>query len=457
MTSYFKNFFQDPKNESLVLFEDHHARYNLRSLKQEIIKIAQYISESDPQSVRWAICTENHYQFTACFFALIFLGKTPVILGHTQEKRAFEQQCDFDAIISDVDMPLLKEILIRYPQKDTITNEENAVSFFNREITNAPIIFFTSGSSGTPQKIQKDFRILEKESDILSQAFYKKLVNSHFITTVSPLHQYGFTFNILLPLRVKASNHISAISYQEELLNIPQSKLVTFITTPAFLKRLDLSLLPKCTFTNIFSAGGPLTEQDITETLQTFNCCLTEIYGSSESCVVAFRDFTPLKNKTLNTHLLFKPFPEITVTKTEDHLIKINSPLILSDYLILNDKIKLTNDGFMLLGRSDKIIKIEEERISLTEIERRIEELLPKSQAVIIPLTQGKRIILGAVIAIDKYDNLSSIELSNTISTALRQIISPIAIPRKWRFVQNIPTNSQGKITHELLKGLFND
>lgn len=481
MTCYFQDLFKTSIHDTLTLYKDNHEAYTLLHLKNAIGAIANTIEKKQAKQVsadRWLIATDNHFWFTASLFALLYLGKTPVILGHKQPIRINEQQAEFDAILGtnelklDAKLDLKDKGFITLPlYASNIDNQNNliideSINFFetlsNRPFNHIPIHFFTSGSSGAPQKIRKTFSILAKESTLIFESFQSSIKNSHFVTTVSPLHQYGITFAILLPLRMKRSSNLLAITYQEEL-NRGDEKSICFITSPAFLKRLDLTLTPNCKVSAIFSAGGPLSSSDIYNTYQIFLTTPIEIYGSSETCVIAYQKFNPqyFQKTTYSTnktpfHAIFQPFPGITINKTNDGLINIKSPLISEESMTLQDKIELHEKGFSIIGRSDKIIKIEEKRISLNEIAQRIERIIPESQVFITPLIQGKRVILGAIIVTQNYQEMSKTG-PKIIRNALKEQVESVAIPRKWHFISHIPMNQQGKITQQSLKALFDE
>lgn len=496
MTQYFQDLFTKNEQDSRIIYKSNHQQYTLIELKTAINILAHSIKTQETSGnsgQRWLIATENHFWFTASLFALLYLAKTPVILGHHQASRIIEQAPEFDGVIGEsalqkkIAYHLPEQLFIALPtQKEMINDNKTHTSkrgFLSREscqqftidetlliqsIENINIHIFTSGSSGAPQKICKPFSILATESALLYETFYAEIQNSHFISTVSPLHQYGISFAILLPLRAGVSSNIHAISYQEELATYQDELQITLITSPAFLKRLDLSLQYKSNINTIFSAGGPLSYKDIEDTFSAFNTMPIEIYGSSETCVVAYQNYRKdyfnhlsSNNISCSSHPLFKgfkPFKKVLISENDDNTISVNSPLILEGTISLSDKIRIENNTFFLLGRNDKIIKIEEKRVSITDIEQRIENIIANSKVFIVPLTQGNRIILGAVIITTNTPPHHSLPtFSRKIAQKLREHIEPVAIPRKWRFIDHYPMNTQGKVTQQSLEVLFNE
>lgn len=452
MSAYFFQFLKNKKLEAQPLFYDDKKTYTGLDLKNAISYIATQLVDVEAQRI--AICIEHRFWFTATLFALLYQEKVPIILGHMQIDRLCENHLFFDSIISLKTFKTDPLSSIKIDPEIPLQESKNSNShqIFDIPLHNQMLYFYTSGSSGEPHKIIKNFEVLEKESALLIASLSNLAGASHCLATVSPLHQYGLTFNILLPLRLGIKNYCTTISYQEELNKHHHDNHALFITSPAFLKRLDLSLKKENAFQIIFSAGGPLSHKEAIDSYTTFNTYPTEIYGSSETGIIAFR-----QHNTDEHDDYFHSFAGITIQQQEDNLIHISSPLILEKTITLNDKIKISPQGFKILGRSDKIIKIEEKRISLTEIETRIKKHLPHAEVFIIPLSVGNRIILGAVIAGENIPIHSQPILVKDITRKLKPFVDTIAIPKRWRFIAEAPSNSQGKTTHYSLKDLFNE
>ncbi len=57
----------------------------------------------------------------------------------------------------------------------------------------------------------------------------------------------------------------------------------------------------------------------------------------------------------------------------------------------------VSDNQFILKGRTDRVIKIEEKRVSLVEVEKRLEQLPWISECVVIPFEEPERLILASV------------------------------------------------------------
>ncbi|MCV5990444.1 AMP-binding protein, partial [Escherichia coli] len=57
--------------------------------------------------------------------------------------------------------------------------------------------------------------------------------------------------------------------------------------------------------------------------------------------------------------------------------------------------------SFELRGRTDRIVKVEEKRISLVEVEKRIEQLPWVQESVVIPMEESGRLTLVSIIVLN--------------------------------------------------------
>lgn len=322
----------------------------------------------------------------------------------------------------------------------------------------AHLVLFTSGSTGKPQAIIKPIALLEAEAELLAGQWQQQLTGSVVVATVSHQHLYGLTFRILLPLLMGLPFHAEMVEYHEQL-QLFASKSMTLIASPAYLKRLDISLSSlQCR--KIFSAGGPLSFDDAQKTMSCLGVLPQEIYDTSETGVVATRSQSRLNQPWLT-------FNGISLSLDVDGSIQIQSPLFYGSGVgLLNDSIRMVEEaeedkqGFYLLGRKDRVVKIEEKRISLTEVEQRLIALDEIEDAAVIALESSNRIILGAVIVVSTDGKKRIAETSKAlffqeIRQALREWLEPVALPKRWRIVAQIAQNSQSKRSYVELQELF--
>jgi acyl-coenzyme A synthetase/AMP-(fatty) acid ligase len=154
--------------------------------------------------------------------------------------------------------------------------------------------------------------------------------------------------------------------------------------------------------------------------------------------------------------------PEVRVRQDEEGFLEVSSPFMgLSNWHRMGDKVRLeTNRSFELLGRGDHIVKIEEKRVSLAEIEQRAVELPSIVDAAAAALEDGARQFVGLVVQLSEsglaeLNEQGNKQVNATIRQSLRSKLDPVAVPKKFRFVDAIPVNAQGKRQPETLRDLF--
>ena len=119
------------------------------------------------------------------------------------------------------------------------------------------------------------------------------------------------------------------------------------------MKRLDTQLSPPPVQV-LLSAGGELPWQDVQYTASWLRVWPDEIYGSTETGVIARRYREQEQRRWL-------PFPGVQF-RAEGEAFRLFSPLIAEDNgLLLDDLLQFSRDGqFHLMGRRGRIVKIEE-------------------------------------------------------------------------------------------------
>ncbi|SFD32317.1 AMP-binding protein [Pragia fontium] len=423
-------------------------RLTLSKFRFRVKKLIRQLQSCPEQ--QWAICFNDSYLFSAALLALIYCGKTPVIPGHLRQAQLKEQyqQGAFDALLSD--LPLQIGCPTIWSSATPHDREELAIELPEWP-ENAELILFTSGSTGQPKAVHKLIRLLEAESELLANNWRSLVPGTRIAATVSHQHLYGLTFRILLPLVLGLPFNAQLTEYHEQLQPLATTPLA-LIASPAYLKRLDSSLrVLNCAM--VVSAGGPLNLDEARRVKQCLTVLPLEIYGTSETGVIAHRRQEHLQQP-------WQPFNGIQITRQPDGEINVVSPLFNNDAgSTIGDLISLEPDGFHLLGRKDKIIKIEEKRISLADVEQRLISLDEISDAAVIPITQNGRTLLAAAIVLTNIGQQRHQQgdhpLTQHLRQQLREWLEPVALPKRWRIVSAIPLNTQGKRAYSELQELF--
>lgn len=314
---------------------------------------------------------------------------------------------------------------------------------------------FTSGSTGKPEAYTKTFAQLDAEVNALEAAFGARLGDSAVLATVSHQHIYGLAFKVLWPLCAGRELLTQTLFYPEEIVaaarRFPSCALVS---SPAHLKRLPDTLdwaAVKGQWTAVFSSGGMLDWPAAQLCLQLLGQAPLEVYGSSETGGVAWRERRSESEPWI-------PFSDtqVAIDPASEGLQVQGPKLAAPGWYATADRARLKPDGsFELLGRQDRILKIEEKRISLTTLEAALLGSGLLAEAKVLPLT-GPRESLAAVLVPNAAGAaLEPRELHARLRAEAAKTVEAVGVPKRWRSVAALPVNAQGKTTLADLQALF--
>jgi len=423
--------------------------WTLAHLRQDVALLMGQLQHQDGE--RWALCFENSYLFLVALLATLSAGKTPVIPGHCRLSLLEEQRALFHGVLSDK-APGWQGIHIVV---DSANSAEPLASPLPAIAATSAIELFTSGSTGRPKQVTKSIAVLEKEAELLAIRFADRLAGCRVVASIVPLHLYGLTFRIILPMALGLPLHAAMLSYPEQLAALGHEHRYLFVSSPAFLKRLDPNLTAP-PVSMVLCAGGLLRWEEATGAQRWFGLSPDEIYGSTETGVLAWRyrerDETP-----------WLAFPGVRIT-ADKGAFHVHSPLIADPRgLPLDDLLQFDEDGrFQLNGRQDRVVKIEDKRISLSEIEQRLMAQDGILDACALALTRAGRQCIGVLVVLDKthdrtWQDGNRKALERAWRRALMSWLEPVAIPRYWRALNAIPVNSMNKRVSAQLQELFNE
>jgi acyl-coenzyme A synthetase/AMP-(fatty) acid ligase/3-hydroxymyristoyl/3-hydroxydecanoyl-(acyl carrier protein) dehydratase len=127
----------------------------------------------------------------------------------------------------------------------------------------------------------------------------------------------------------------------------------------------------------------------------------------------------------------------------------------------MGDCARMTEDGgFELLGRSDRVVKVGEKRLSLPDMERHLLSHPAVAEASVLPFERAGATRLRAVVATTDEGRTSLADegrraLAKHLGDHLAPYFDRVLLPRAWRFVDTLPRDAQGKPALALLAALF--
>ena len=326
----------------------------------------------------------------------------------------------------------------------------------------AALVVHTSGSTGQAQAIAKNMSQLNSEVASLEQVFSQRFADAEIIATVSHQHIYGLLFKILWPLAAGRIIHAHSLNFPEQLLAVLSRHNAVLIASPAHLKRLPEHLdwsACKQQVRAVFSSGGPLAAETAFAIGSMLGQVPIEVYGSSETGGIAWRQRQPASTE------VWQALPAVNMRiAAQDGVLEVQSPhLPDSQWLRLADRAQMTENGkLLLLGRSDRIVKIEEKRISLDAIEQCLlaSGLVSEVRVIVDEEILGQRQRLSAFVVVNEQgraclESEGKRALNQRLREHLSAVIEALAIPRRWRYLEQMPVNAQGKTTHAQLLALL--
>jgi acyl-coenzyme A synthetase/AMP-(fatty) acid ligase len=307
---------------------------------------------------------------------------------------------------------------------------------------------FTSGSTGEHRACAKTGAQLFGEVATLLAAF-PQTAGARVLSVVPAHHIYGLLFGILLPTCGGGAFHRDGPRDVDGLAEALRAGVDVLVSVPAHLRSLrfvEADVLPK--IARVFSSGAPLPADTATDLDQRAGWTVTEVLGSTETGGIAWRDRSRAPASP------WRPFPGVTVSAGDGELMLLESPLLAKDVpqpFIGGDRVRPLEGGlFEHLGRADGVLKIGSTRVSVAELAARLAEIDGVNDAAVLPVEVGgaRGVETWAAVVAPGLD-------AKTLRTALRKWLAPVVIPRRFRFVDALPRQDNGKLRREDLLALF--
>ena len=321
------------------------------------------------------------------------------------------------------------------------------------------VTFHTSGSTATPKTIVKTFASLAKEVAFhrarLADVLARKPV---FLSTVESHHMYGILWRVLLPKAAGCTVDPEVILTPESLLEkMRAAEHVFLVTTPSFLAHFveyaDQYDVPQ-NVVELTTSGALLTADVAAAARRVFGRAPLEIFGSTETGGVADR-----RQETGNE--LWRVFDPVKAWADAEGRLVVSSPFSSPRRFTLGDGVLFETDArrFKLLGRMDRMVKIAEQRVSLPEMEATM-CLIPEVAEAALGVVEGPYgPSLGAVVVPRKnwtdLKRLGKHACARALRAKCQQFFPKGAVPRKYRFVRELPRNAQGKVQSSAIQEIL--
>ena len=441
---------------------------------------------------RWALFVEDTFDFATALFGAWHAGKTVVVPGDMQDDTVARLRGVADGFLGDLPGALAR------PAPAPAFAREAAFAPLDREATQ--LVVYTSGTNGEPLAISKRLAQLDAEVHALEARFGalcdtglapvnlapETVAAGEGITgfddagpvdepplvwaTVTHQHIYGLLFRVLWPLASGRPFAAERLVFNEEIaLRIAGPAVL--VASPAHLRRLPETLdwsAARAGLRGVFSSGGPLPPEAAESAMALLGVAPVEVYGSSETGGVAWRQ----RARHGDT---WQALPGIAF-RIDDGELCVRSPhLPDAEWYRTADRATPAGDGmdgFELHGRVDRIVKIEEKRVSLTAMEQCLAASDDVAEARVLMLADEPPVVEvagtpvahavrpAAVVSLTeagraKLAASGKPALVAELRARLLAAVDRVALPRRWRLVDALPVNAQGKSTEALLGALF--
>lgn len=393
---------------------------------------------------RFALFFQDSLHFAAALFGLWQSGKQAWLPGDLTAASRQALAAQVDALATDLPAP---------PGLPCIEPAATAAAAIAPlDPTASQLVVFTSGSTGEPQALPKRLGQLFDEITAQEQAFGATAPGAIVLASVSHQHIYGLLFRVLWPLATARPLQAQSVVVLEDVAELtPPGSRAILIASPAHLSRLPACEAPAVV--QVFSSGAPLPDAALPDCLRAFGHAPIEVYGSSETGGIAWRQ----RQDGAAAH--WQALPGVQ-WRIEDERLWLRSPHLEStDWMPGADRAQAVAGGFELRGRADQIVKIAEKRVSLTAVEAalRASPLLADLRLVLLtePREQLGVVAVPSEAGWQLLDGQGRRALAEALRSRLAELVERVALPRRFRFLPELPVNAQGKSTQARLLAEF--
>jgi len=451
---------------------------------------------------RVGIMLPNTCATTITFFALQAYGKTPAMINFTAggaqmvhaahiaelktilTSKRFVAIAKLDACVADlktagVSIVYLEDIALQVRVPDKLLGllaslaPQWAYRFTNRTTTptSPAVILYTSGSEGSPKGVVLSHRnILSNCNQVASRIDFGP--QDRVLNVLPMFHSFGLTGGTLLPILsgIKTFYYPSPLHYRivPELIYDTDSTIM--FGTDTFLSAYARCANPydMHSIRYIFAGAEKLRDETRRTYADKYGVRVFEGYGATEmSPVISIN--TPMQNQPGTVGRLLPgirhkltPVPGID----DGGLLWTKGPNVMMGYLKADlpgviqapedgwydtgDIVSFDEKGYVSIrGRQKRFAKIGGEMVSLTAVETAVAICWPESQHAAVTLLdarKGEQIVL-----LTTHNDAQRDELMKHFQASK---IGELGLPKRFVFVQAIPTLGTGKTDYQRAKTL---
>ena len=413
---------------------------------ERFVREVRAVAAGLPHAAHAINLCENRYDFLVAFCAAALRGQTTLLpatraaaeVSHVMERHPDSYCVGDTAHAPDAPRPpRYHELPAALPQVDGAPPRIDADALV--------AIGFTSGSTGQPKPNPKTWASFRASTaqNVAALADLLHPGGTEVVATVPPQHMYGMELSVLLPLLADVAVHAARPFFPEDIARALRDarRPPLLVTTPVHLRALVASGVALPPLAGIVSATAPLATELARAAEARFGCEVREMFGSTETCVIAIR------RTAVDT--AWTPLPGVRVVPQPDgaavHAPHLAAPVVLADL------VEVDADGrFELRGRHADLLEIAGKRASLGDLTRRLLAVPGVVDGVVLQLDADARGVcrVAALAVAPGLDEAA-------IIAALRPHLDPVFLPRRVRCVAALPRTETGKLPRQALLALL--
>jgi acyl-coenzyme A synthetase/AMP-(fatty) acid ligase len=305
---------------------------------------------------------------------------------------------------------------------------------------------YTSGSTGTPQAHTKLWRSFSRSSALNAMRMRECLepvygsARPWIVATVPPQHMYGLETSVLLALLADMAVHSGRPLFPADvaaaLEEVPEPRVL--VTTPVHMRAIVASgqRFPRVAL--VLSATAPLDAELAREVEKQLDTTLLEMFGSTETCVIATRRTSIDQSWHLYPEVLLEPDAEG---------VNVNAPWFASRMRLQDIIERQPGNRFVIRGRNADMVDVAGKRASLADLTRRLLAIPGVQDAVVFQPDSAASGVVRRVAALVVAPGLTA----ESIVEQLSHSVDSAFIPRPLLLVPSLPRNEVGKLPREKL------
>jgi acyl-coenzyme A synthetase/AMP-(fatty) acid ligase len=305
---------------------------------------------------------------------------------------------------------------------------------------------YTSGSTGTPQAHTKLWRSFSRSSALNAMRMREYLepvygsAQPWIVATVPPQHMYGLETSVLLALlsdmAVHAGRPLFPADIAAALAEVPEPRVL--VTTPVHMRAIVASGQKFPRIALVLSATAPLDAELAKQIESQLDTTLLEMFGSTETCVIATRR----TSADTSWHL----YPEV-VLEPDAEGVNVNAPWFAAQMRLQDVIERQPGNRFVIRGRNADMVDVAGKRASLADLTRRLLAIPGVQDAVVFQPDATASGVVRRVAALVVAPTLTA----ESIVEQLAHSVDSAFIPRPLLRVAALPRNEVGKLPRERL------